>query len=296
MTNGTGVFTLPPPTYVGSDASTGNVYTLPLVIMTGDGGSYGDLFVFPPLRFTGEGSAPLSIGTYKVPMVSMSGIGYAGILGSGIFNLPALQSNGGFGYRGSGIFVIPLIQFGQIIPLFGSGSIAIPGLVYGGEGTIIPISRVYRGIIANLFNQAISTYSNLPSNSLAYFQGRYLAANAQGIFAMDGGSDNGQSILSRLKTGSTDFGDNFIKYLRQVWLTYRSDGHLSITFFVGENDKNPTIGMTEIASSKIHEERIKAGRGLKGRFYTIDISNMSGADFDIDSLNLLVESIRRKIR
>ena len=46
----------------------------------------------------------------------------------------------------------------------------------------------------------------------------------------------------------------------------------------------------------ITEERLKVPRGLRGRFFTIEGENIAGVDFDIDSLSMLVESIKRKVR
>ena len=148
----------------------------------------------------------------------------------------------------------------------------------------------------NLFNQVISTYSNFNFNSIACFNGTYLGATDTGIYPLGGKTDNGNDIDSDIKSGSMDFGDTLIKYLRDAWLTHRTDGNLKLRVWVDEDTTFIIEERTSIISNQIHEERLKPPRGLKGRFYTIELKNISGADFDIDSLNLLVESIRRKVR
>lgn len=148
----------------------------------------------------------------------------------------------------------------------------------------------------NLFNQAISTYSNFNFNSIACFNGTYLGATDTGIYPLGGNTDNGSNINSKIKTGSMDFGNTFIKYLRDIWVTHRTDGYLKLKILVDE-DTTTTVGkQTNIVSNEIKEERIKLPRGLRGRFYTVELNNVAGADFDIDSLGLLVESIQMEIR
>jgi len=148
----------------------------------------------------------------------------------------------------------------------------------------------------NLLNRAISTYNNYNFDSIANFNGTLFGATTTGIYQLDGDTDNGTDIDSKIKSGSMDFGDTFIKYAKDVWITFRSDGYLTLKILVDEDATAPIQKQTTIISSTIIEERLKPPRGLRGRFYTIELKNFAGADFDIDSLNLLVESIRRKVR
>jgi len=148
----------------------------------------------------------------------------------------------------------------------------------------------------NLFNQTISTYSNFNFNHLANFNGTYLGATDTGIYVLGGSKDNGTEIDAKIKTGSIDFGDTFIKYARDVWITHRTDGTLKLRIYVDEDSTAPVEKHTTIVNSNMTEERLKPPRGLRGRFYTLELRNVGGADFDIDSLSLLVESIKRKVR
>ena len=147
----------------------------------------------------------------------------------------------------------------------------------------------------NLFNQAISTYSNFNFNSIACFNGVYLGATDTGIYTLGGDKDNGTDIDSRIKTGSMDFGDGFLKYARDIWITHRTDGNIRLKIFIDE-DNVAIEKQTNIINDRIMEERIKPPRGLRGRFYTMELRNVAGADFDIDSLSILVESVKGNIR
>jgi hypothetical protein len=148
----------------------------------------------------------------------------------------------------------------------------------------------------NISNQAISTYSGYNFNSIADFNGVLLGATPTGIHVLGGTDDNGTDIDADIKTGSMDFGDTVIKYLRDMWATFRATGILKFTISINEDATTEVEKSTTLTGTTIVEERIKVPRGLRGRFFTVEIENVDGADFDIDSLSMLVEAIRRKVR
>jgi hypothetical protein len=178
----------------------------------------------------------------------------------------------------------------------GSPSLSPSASVSPSASPSVEPTGTHKGIVMNLLNQAISTYSNFNFNSIACFNGTYLGATDTGIYPLGGNKDNGSDINSRIKTGSMDFGDTIIKYARDVWITHRTDGYLTLVIYVNEDTKTTIEKQTKIVSNEMKEERIKPPRGLRGRFYTVELKNLSGADFDIDSLGMLVESIKRKVR
>jgi len=123
-----------------------------------------------------------------------------------------------------------------------------------------------------------------------------LGATTTGIFVLSGAKDNGTNISAHFKTGSMDFGDTFKKFLRQIWLSFRSLGVIKFTFYTDEDTTTQPTKSTQIKKSTIVEEVIKPPRGLKGRWYTILVENQTGASFDIDYMSMLVESIKRLVR
>lgn len=146
----------------------------------------------------------------------------------------------------------------------------------------------------NLANQAISTYSSYSFNSLAYFNGIYLGATSTGIYPLSGDLDGATAISSSIKTGPMDFGEKFTKYIRDVWLTYRSDGVLTLVFSIDEDATTEVERDTVETATYITEEKLKVPRGLRGRYWTIELKNKLGADFDIDKLSAMVDVIGKK--
>ena len=148
----------------------------------------------------------------------------------------------------------------------------------------------------NLFNQSISTYTNYPFNSLAYYNSKYLGAISTGIYELGGDTDNGSIINSTIKTGPMDFGTKNKKHARDLWLTHRTDGRISVTISTDEDATTEVERRTQIVSDELHEEKLKVPRGLKGRYYTFEVKNLSGADFDLDSISVMVDVLGGKRR
>lgn len=296
MPAGTGLFHLPIPILLGSDKPTG-LFHIPIPQMEGYGYSLAD-FTLPVFSLEGTGEARSGIGVFQTPLPVIAGTGLVSTSGAGQFILPMLKLTNAVtgGVYGSGVFTLPQFILFDIGLGHGIGLFHLPIPLQAGFGYIIPIST-YRGVAMNISNQAISTYSNFRFNSLAYFDGKYFGANENGIYVLGGDTDNGMRIQSKLKTGPLNFGDAIIKNLRNIWLTYRSDGHLMLVILVDEDEDHPVdVGQTQLVSDEILEERLKVARGARGRFYTIELQNVSGADFDLDSLSFVVEAIRRKVR
>jgi hypothetical protein len=293
MPAGTGIFYLTIPVVIGADKPTGLV-TLPLPSVEAYGHMTAD-FNLPVPVVTGTAEYRTAFADLSLPKYIVTATGLVGVLGSGVFVLPIPAINVVRGINGIGLIVLPIPRINEV-GNWGAGSIVIPTPWPYGEGRGIPISKLYRGVVMNLSNQAITTYSNFPFNSISYFNGEFIGANDEGLYLLGGSLDKTMRINSKLKTGVLNLGDNFIKHIRNVWLTYRTDGHLALVVYVDEDADNPVEIQTEIVSAEIQEERLKIPRGLRGRYYTIELKNLSGADFDIDELSLVVESIRRKVR
>lgn len=294
---GVGFVDLPLYIVVGGDQPAGEI-SLPLFIVGGVGGSYDNFLELPSLVVSGSGSAPFTEGVISLPLPVCSGSGdYPLRRGTGRLILPVPIVTGLDSIRGSGSIILPIPVVFPIPPYSGLGQLTLPVPDYIGFARSVHVSRIYKGITMNLANQAISTHNIYPFNSLAYLRGQLYGANEQGIYRFHEGKGNVGRIESKIKTGMLDLGEHFIKYLRGVWLTYRSDGNLVLAFATQEDEGDRTEGFpTTIAGNDIHEEYIAGPRGLRGRYYIIELKNLSGADFDIEKISIIIDAIRKRIR
>ena len=249
-----------------------------------------------PLGWEGTSFTSSSSGEFNFPTPTFQGTSPTSFHSNGQFVFPVIRYAGTSHTGSIGSFVFPMIHMSSIAPDHSIGQFNFSLMAYSGYGRLLPISRQFLGIVMNLVNQAISTRTNFPFNSLAKHKGKYYGATHDAIYLLEGVDDNGTPINAHLKTGSMDFGEQLIKYARDIWITHRTDGHLALVIYVDEDNATLIEKDTQIVSDEIREERLKPPRGLRGRFYTIELSNILGANFDMDSFSILVETERRKIR
>ncbi len=243
------------------------------------------------------------IGNIIIPTPGVSGLFHSLSGFSGSPSIPLWRVLGRFNtdvnFTGNIIIPMPIIDGSfYAVPIW-NGDINIPLWRAYGAFVETPLMYNYRGTVMNVFNFSVSEYTDWSFNSFALHNGIYVAANSSGIFKLGGDTDNGQRIISMVRSGTKDTWNNFIRRVRGAWLSYRkSDGELVLWLtddsgnLLGEFPFETVSG----TSGRLHEKLAKVGRGLKDRFISFGFKNVSGCYFDIESLRIVGEEIRERIR
>jgi hypothetical protein len=214
---------------------------------------------------------------FNLPPLGFSGTGLTGAVGSINLNLP---------------------QFQATVHSYHAGlarmDIVLPAMVLNAFGRMIPATVTYKGVVINTKNMSVTEYEGFQFNSLGSAGNVHLGANETGIYAFRGNRQGSGFVESRIKGGSLDFGRSVLTAPKDVWLTMRSNGQLVMTVQSDEGDEYEydVTGLT----TALHEERVKLGRGLKGRHYAFGLKNVEGSDFDLNRLAVMVESLKNRRR
>lgn len=145
----------------------------------------------------------------------------------------------------------------------------------------------YQGWVLNTQLRAVTEYRNVPFDSFAILGGRTYAAGDGGIFEMTGDTDNGQQIEAWFRPFLTNFGTQKMKRVTDVWLGTSSTG-----LFVKVHTKNPRTGEMEediypvehFHGDGADKGRVRVGRGLTSNWWTLTVSNVAGAAFEVDTI------------
>lgn len=145
----------------------------------------------------------------------------------------------------------------------------------------------------NLKIGASSQYSNFDHTSMCRFNGVTLAAGDAGLFkACTGATDNGTAIPATFTPHLTDFGDSNLKRAWYLYLYFQCAGRLQIDV---TGDEAVALGTYTTAitnayqqAKKITLSRIKAWTSASFKF-----SNVSGSDFSVDTVQVVVKSSNR---
>jgi len=171
------------------------------------------------------------------------------------------------------------------------------------HGLGVPITYIRKTVVMNISNLAVTEYKNYGFNTILNFNGILLGLNNEGIFILGGDTDLGQYIQARIKSGTEDLAKSGVFSIpREAWASFRSDvreNALQLDIRIGERkDLFPYRfgGNNGRGMDAMREHRAKLGRGIKARYFTWDLKNMSGAKFTLESLRILGDIIRRKTR
>ena len=228
-----------------------------------------------------------------VPIIQMAGL--INGFGSISFNLPNrnIIIEGLTGEVGNVNVVLPEIKVNVSYYQNNLATIdlVIPMLISLSSGTYKLANVTYKGITINTKNQAVTEYSGFEFDSMGTINDSHFGVNENGIYILGGRNQNGSVIT----TGTLDFGQQSLMHRpSNVWITMRTNGKMILTVQVNENEKYDYE--VSVVNNSIHEERVKTGKGYKGRMYSFSIKNIDGADFNLNKLTLFSEAIQSKKR
>jgi hypothetical protein len=274
----------------------GNI-TLAALLAEGSGltGGIGRISgVLPGLVMTGSGTAfQIASFTRVLPGLEILAHGYLEVLGGLDRTLPGLRISAG-GYSGTvARAILPLPGFTIVASTIHENRLGadllLPGFFITAEGGVIPIFITC--LVMNLKNLAVSEYTGWNFNSFALFNGKYLGASSAGIHILEGDTDNGEPIISLIKTGHipTDSAR-----ARDIYLMGRSDAQMRVTL-IGDEEED-SREEADYLLSKLGQDRVVTPRGLDPVYLQVAIENSQGGDFDLDSIQVFGEGLKRRKR
>ncbi len=153
----------------------------------------------------------------------------------------------------------------------------------------------YLGLATNLANIAITQYCHFNFNSMCKFGDVYLGANEDGIHTLGGGTDNGTDIDAFLELALSDWGISEFKRIRRLFIGYETNGNLLFTIKDDEDDSwTATLEYHRFGYDRQTGNEIDGRRDKVGRYWSIRIDNIDGAEFAIDSIEVLAVILSRR--
>lgn len=159
-------------------------------------------------------------------------------------------------------------------------------------GTIAIDDKNYTFVI-NTETKGISEYNNYNFNSMS----ENLGATSTGIYSLIGDNDAGVPIDALIKTGLMDFGNSREKQVPYAYIGLNKEGEMLLKTIVDYKGtrKERWYAVNPKAVSSTDTVRIKMGKGVKSRFWQFELSNKNGQDFELDSIEMIALTLKRRI-
>lgn len=255
----------------------------------------------PRLVGASTGTAPIVGGSsVELSAPRSNGAAVAGVLGASSATLSALilAAEGTSGALGQSSLALPVVRGEGTghVQVVGSSILTLPAIVAhsSASGVLSSADGVYSGIALQTQARALTTYSNVPLNGLARFNGVYLASGPGGLFALEGARDDGAFIDAAARLANTGFGEAKLKRVEAMYVSYRTDGDLSLKVIVDEHEEYEYMLVAQ-GHHTLGTERVKLGRGAKGTHWQFEIANRDGADFAFDAFDARTQVLSRRI-
>ena len=153
----------------------------------------------------------------------------------------------------------------------------------------------YSGVNMELSGFRLSQYLGFDFNSIGKIGNTLLGANESGIFKLyDGDDDAGEDIDSQIELPYTDMGTDSGKQVRRVYVGGEFYGDISVKAIADEKkySSSPSSLTHEIGNQK--GQSFDFPHTCRGRYISLAIENVDGADFSIDKISLALLQLTQK--
>lgn len=149
------------------------------------------------------------------------------------------------------------------------------------------LAATFSAYVFNTKKLGTGQYTNFPFNSLFKLGQNYFGLTATGIELLAGSEDLGQPINASVLSGVSDFDVDLRKIPTDLYLEVRCP-HEGMRVSVVYNERKRITYYLDPTGEKegLYWKRIKLARGIDGTHLQIQIENMNGADFDLQSVKL----------
>lgn len=236
------------------------------------------LAVLPQVSISGEVGGNASV-VNTLRALSLAAEGYTGAVGGVAVTLPIYEMS----VAGTG-------------PLIGQVTLTLPMLVMQATGASRAVSPGANAstYALNTMTSALTQYENYGFNSFARFNGVYLGAKDDGIFALSGADDASVAIDAYARVGVTDMGTSKLKRVDRCYVGYKADGDMVLRVTTEDSEvRDYRIGAT--GYGHMYTNVVKLGRGLEARYWQFELRNQNGSNFELDTMEMLPIPLRRRL-
>lgn len=144
----------------------------------------------------------------------------------------------------------------------------------------------------NTRTNAVTSYPAYPANSLARYNGTYLAAGPSGLILLDSSDALESGTGWRIRTGQLDDKRATLKRLTELLLALRYDGPVNVRIW-RDDETYYDYALPNRRANVLHQVRAKPGRGSRSRYYKIELSGTGR--LELDSLQATMPDTSRRI-
>lgn len=146
--------------------------------------------------------------------------------------------------------------------------------------------------VLNAKNMGSTRYTNFGFNSYAKVGTKFYGLRSDGLYKLDGPTDAGTAIASKINLGKTDFGSSLLKSLVNCYIGSASNGAMVLKVVADGNTYYYTARDT---STTLQTQRIDVGRGFRASYFELELQNTAGGAFELATIEFTPIQLSRRI-
>lgn len=246
----------------------------------------------PAGRLVGYAGAVCSI---RVGGATIQVTGTAGAVGRAALTLPLfeLAAAGGRQNHGGAQLLAPAARLGATAQAW----LVAPGARLAAIGTAV-VAVSYEAYSINLSHHdpeavdEVTRYTNFPFERIVRYQGSYFGVAFDGLYLLEGTTDDGAAIAYEVKTCMDDFKAPQRKTMASAYLSGRLGPASTVTLYAGEDGAQSHAHETPRGPAA-QNHRQKFGRGVKDRYFALGLAG-DGA-LALDAIEPEILTLKRRI-
>lgn len=140
----------------------------------------------------------------------------------------------------------------------------------------------------------ITRYTHFPFDQIVRHGDKYYGVSSTGLYLLGGDTDDGAPIPWAFRTATTDFGTIQRKTVVSAYLGGKVMPTATAKIFAGEQGEiNYTYPVPPSATNQNY--RVRFGRGLKTRYFALEMSDAQGGDVRADSIDFEINTMTRAL-
>lgn len=145
--------------------------------------------------------------------------------------------------------------------------------------------------VVNTRTNAVTEYDNYDFRSFAQMGDRYIAAGPEGLYELDGDTDDGTSIVSRMMSGYLQLNEKKMFGIKGAYVSIRGGGRFYLKLISGDGREY----VYELkAQPNLMTTKVKVGKGIKTTYMAFELVT-EGQDFDLDSIEFIPMTSGRRV-
>lgn len=129
---------------------------------------------------------------------------------------------------------------------------------------------------------ATTEYTNYRFNSFAQMGHKYLGASDNGLYELNGDTDNSTDIIAHIKSGFAQFAGSRFTLFKAAYLGMRGTGNFVLKLVSGDG----STYTYNLVGSDMKTAKVQLGKGLRARYFAFELIS-TGQDFDLESVEFI---------